>query len=289
MITNNSKLTIFVSTHKPYSKIRDYKPYVPIQLGKALHPDLDLGYQCDNEGDNISHKNASWNELTGLYWVWKNFNQSEYVGFCHYRRYFDVELNDENIDKMMKGADILVARTHFGRMRSDNIYSLCISTSSEDAWIFVDTMLKMHPEYADGIKQALFDNHIFFPFNMFIMSRKLFNEYCEFIMPVLTEVEKIIKPHGYSRLDRTIGYMGEWSLGCFIISHKLKFKELPWLSTEYISHTKPPKKLSFRKELKRSIKYYFEINRKHKHISLEAPNDVLMGLQKDGITLNNIK
>lgn len=48
---------------------------------------LDLGYQKDNEGDNISAKNPYYCELTGIYYAWKNI-PAEYLGLVHYRRYF---------------------------------------------------------------------------------------------------------------------------------------------------------------------------------------------------------
>ena len=46
-----------------------------------------IGYQPDNIGDNISSKNPSFCELTGLYWAWKNLD-NEYLGLAHYRRHF---------------------------------------------------------------------------------------------------------------------------------------------------------------------------------------------------------
>lgn len=43
----------------------------------------------DNTGDNISSKNKYYCELSTQYWVWKNID-SEYYGFCHYRRYLSM-------------------------------------------------------------------------------------------------------------------------------------------------------------------------------------------------------
>ena len=65
------RIKILVACHKADPNIRHDDIYMPIQVGKALHPELDLGFQCDNTGDNISEKNGSYCELTALYWAWK--------------------------------------------------------------------------------------------------------------------------------------------------------------------------------------------------------------------------
>ena len=66
--------------------------YLPLHVGAEGKTDqngnpLDLGYQKDNTGENISNKNAAYCELTGLYWAWKNLD-TDYTGLAHYRRHF---------------------------------------------------------------------------------------------------------------------------------------------------------------------------------------------------------
>lgn len=84
------RVKILVACHKADPNIRQDDIYMPIQVGKALHPELDLGFQCDNTGDNISEKNGSYCELTALYWAWKNLKDIDYIGLCHYHRYFSI-------------------------------------------------------------------------------------------------------------------------------------------------------------------------------------------------------
>lgn len=59
--------------------------YLPVQVG--AEGKTDLGYTRDNTGENISSKNPSFCELTGLYWAWKNLD-ADYIGLVHYRRHF---------------------------------------------------------------------------------------------------------------------------------------------------------------------------------------------------------
>ena len=84
-------IKIVIAAHKPYRMPEDTM-YVPLHVGAEgkKNPDgtpLDLGYQKDNEGDNISAKNPNYFELTGIYYAWKNI-PAEYLGLVHYRRYF---------------------------------------------------------------------------------------------------------------------------------------------------------------------------------------------------------
>ena len=85
----NDSITIFTATHvkftPPVSSI-----YVPLHVGKMGKKDL--GYLGDDIGNNISDLNYLFGELTGLFWIWQNINNIDYVGLCHYRRYF---LNNE--------------------------------------------------------------------------------------------------------------------------------------------------------------------------------------------------
>ena len=66
------KIQIIVAAHKAYRMPTD-PMYLPLHVGKA-GKDLELGFQGDNTGENISEKNATYCELTGLYWAWKNLD-----------------------------------------------------------------------------------------------------------------------------------------------------------------------------------------------------------------------
>ena len=62
-------IKILVATHKKYDMPSE-DIYLPIHVGREGKEDL--GYQGDNQGENISLKNSNYCELTGLYWAWKN-------------------------------------------------------------------------------------------------------------------------------------------------------------------------------------------------------------------------
>lgn len=81
-------IKIAVAYHKA-STLLNLPHLIPVHAGKALSS-LNLGIQGDDEGENISHKNPWYCELTVLYWLWKN-TTSDYKGLMHYRRSFTVK------------------------------------------------------------------------------------------------------------------------------------------------------------------------------------------------------
>lgn len=77
---------ILIAAHKPFDPPA-LEGYLPVQVGAAL-AQKDLGFQRDDEGENISVKNPQYCELTAQYWAWKNLAGPRVMGLVHYRRYF---------------------------------------------------------------------------------------------------------------------------------------------------------------------------------------------------------
>ena len=93
-------IKIGVASHKPYAMPSD-GAYLPLQVGAAGKPSIratgvlgvagacapEADFARDDEGENISSRNAGYCELTGLYWAWRNL-KADAVGLSHYRRHF---------------------------------------------------------------------------------------------------------------------------------------------------------------------------------------------------------
>ena len=77
-------IKIFTITHKAFTPPKD-STYIPLHVGRANAEDL--GFLGDDTGDSISKLNPYYCELTGMYWIWKNYHEADYIGICHYRRY----------------------------------------------------------------------------------------------------------------------------------------------------------------------------------------------------------
>ena len=96
---NRPKCKILISYHKKDFLLKD-DILTPIHAGRAnalkKEPNESLEWLLknmigDNTGDNISDRNGSYNEMTSVYWAWKNYDalgNPEWIGFMHYRRHF---------------------------------------------------------------------------------------------------------------------------------------------------------------------------------------------------------
>ena len=86
-------LFIYCLTSKQYNLFK-YLPsnIIPLGLGDNIYP---KNFLNEKSGINISKHNKNLAEMTGIYWVYKNqiknFKKDDWVGFCHYRRFW---LND---------------------------------------------------------------------------------------------------------------------------------------------------------------------------------------------------
>ena len=108
------KVKVLVAAHKQYEMPQD-PLYLPVFVGKSLHPEKNLSYQGDNEGDNISLKNPTYSELTAIYWGWKNLDLDA-MGLVHYRRYLSLQktkslatvLSEAEVNRLLTDYDIIL-------------------------------------------------------------------------------------------------------------------------------------------------------------------------------------
>ena len=103
---------IFAMTHKRF-EVPDDPMYIPLHVGHKNAKE-DFGYPGDDSGDNISDLNCYYAELSGVYWVWKNYFEAEYVGVCHYRRYLTSEegyvFSEAQYEQILQGYDIVTTK-----------------------------------------------------------------------------------------------------------------------------------------------------------------------------------
>lgn len=225
-------IKIIVASHKKYWMPAD-DIYLPLHVGKEGK--ADIGFIGDNTGDNISNKNANYCELTGLYWAWKNL-PAEYIGLCHYRRYFtrsnprscskkkQVILTKAEWEELLNEHPIIVPdkrkyyietnRSHYNH-----------SHYAKDLDMTEKIIQEKYPQYSETFSKVM-ERTWAHMFNMFVMRRDYFDEYCNWLFDVLQELEKRTDITDYDAVEaRIYGYISELLLDVWLETNQLEYYE----------------------------------------------------------------
>ena len=243
----NRTVKIVVATHKEYRMPED-EMYLPLQVGAEGKP-FDWGYQKDNEGDNISSRNPGYCELTGLYWAWKNLD-ADYLGLVHYRRHFASGIGKNVWERVLKYEDL---QPHLGKVkifvpkkRRYYIESLYSHYAHTHYACQLDETKKIiaekYPEYIESYERVVKRTYGYM-FNMMIMERNMFQEYCEWLFGILFELEtRLNMPELSDFQKRYFGRVSEIIFNVWLdrqltegTMRKDEIKEVPWIYMEKIN------------------------------------------------------
>lgn len=220
------KIQILVAQHKETEVFKN-EVYTPIHVGKSLSK-LDLGILDDATGDNISRLNPYFCELTAQYWAWKNIHDVEYIGLCHYRRYFEKEFTAENIDEEMKDCDVILAKRLY--MPNSPLQGISIYHTPEDAYVFYDYMMARYPEQKLQFESFFLKKNWGNAYNMFVCKKDVFDDFCKWQFSILMDLFKIVPMSPYTREKRLMGYYAENMFPYYVMLNHLKVKEIPIVS-----------------------------------------------------------
>ncbi len=206
------KLRIYAMTHKKFEVPAD-PMYQPLHVGHSNA--VDLGYPGDDVGENISHLNCYYSELTGHYWLWKNCKDVDFIGTCHYRRYLINEqekvLTKAEYEKLLQEYDLVSTK----RVVLNHSYYYGFSANHNRAALDCtgEVIRDLYPEYYEAFETLVHQNETYFG-NMFVTSKTLFDSYCQWLFTIFAEVEKRIDldtdEDAYHK--RVLGFISEFLL-----------------------------------------------------------------------------
>lgn len=224
-------LTIAIATHKKY-EMPGSSPYLPVQAGSAIHKDL--GYTKDDNGVNISSKNKNFCELTVLFWMWKNLLKEDALGLVHYRRHFKGArgiAEKKEILSLLESHDcILPKKRNYFIETTYSQYAHAHHAADLDTTRAI--IAERHPDFAAAFDKTMksVKGH---RFNMMVMKRHLFDDYCTWLFDILFELEKRLDISSYSPYDaRVFGFVAERLLDVYMEAKKISYAEMPVLNTE---------------------------------------------------------
>lgn len=270
------KVKILVACHKP-GPVHQDEIFTPIHVGRAISKCKDEMADMigDDTGENISEKNPQYCELTAQYWAWKNLKDVEYIGFCHYRRFFDIKTVD--IERILQQKDAIVIKMLFDHPMWREIVQY---VSLEDMTIMLMVLKKKNPDYEETLLKYL-NGHTLYAKNMFICKKELFDQYAEWLFDVLFECEKYIKPLPYTRGRRALAYMGEFLLPVYLMHQRCRVESVRY--TDGHGHSKPH--LGRRRRIENAIIRYLTPSHRIKRIEDFYLQEVLTGFANDGIEI----
>lgn len=249
-------MKIFNITHKPIPYLNN-DLYQAFQVNSNVIPIISDSFLQDNTLHNISSKNDNYCELTACYWLWKNLNDIEYIGLCHYRRYFNffpnklslkpstqkriskakldkhkistvpVEKQKNKIITNLETFDLILPKPRKMKVSISEDYILHHRES--DLIKVKEIIISKYPDFKKSINDYLDNNTIFYQCNMMITRKKIWDDYHEWLFDILFELEKniIIPEDNFQR--RVFGFLSERLFNLYIFHHKFKIKEYPLL------------------------------------------------------------
>ena len=230
-------LKILVATHKP-CRLPKGDVFLPIQVGAANHLHLP-GMQRDDTGDSISFKNPHYCELTALYWGWKNLDV-DYLGLCHYRRYFAVRTlrgskwnriaDRETLERAIGSGIILPKKRRYFIETNYSQYAHAHHACDLDMTRCI--LAERWPTYLPAFDRVMrrTSGH---RFNMFVMRRDILDVYCSWLFDVLFELEARLDIRDYNTNDaRVFGFVSERLLDVWLETIGATYTELPVVFTE---------------------------------------------------------
>lgn len=228
------KIKILVAAHKKFP-MPNAEGYMPILVGAAKNYKPGIEYQRDDEGENISSKNPNYNELTAVYWAWKNLKDVDAIGLVHYRRLFfdakpyslDNVLSINKARKLLVKYDVILPRKrnyYIETNYSHYIHAHHREPLDETRKIIV----KNYPQYLIMFDKIMHRRKAHM-FNMFIMKKDAFDSYCSFMFGVLEKLEKEIDISNYSIQEaRVYGYISELLMDVWLETNAYKYTEVAW-------------------------------------------------------------
>lgn len=163
-----------------------------------------------HEGDNIDELNPLYNEITGLYYLWKHHGETDYIGLEHYRRaIWDRTgthlLEPDEIEAILKDYDVILTDNYVFFGRTMDAYCLPFNYYTHH----IEKMNELYDGFGDFYQNYMCTHYPseFSWTNMFIARTDIADEYCTMLFSLCSRINP---PKGAKRF---FGYCCEklWS------------------------------------------------------------------------------
>ena len=181
------------------------------------------------EKDNINYMNPYINELTALYYIWKNIND-DYIGMVSYRRFLRDNNTDDIIDfnickSYLNIFNIICTAFYFSErfnlidfLRMD--FKRCnINVNILDK--YYNKLIQVEPK----LEEYFNTNYSFNGKHMFVANKRLIDKYCEWLFPIIIPLTEEFIKEDSSNLKgddlRILAYLFERLLSFWLQENRL--------------------------------------------------------------------
>lgn len=242
-------MTMYVITHKQFDHQLLPSGYVPLLVG-AVNKENPDSFLVDDLGENISSKNTTFCEETGLYWLWKHAKDDK-IGLSHYRRFFVNERNRKSmfLKLLINGkAEIITLSDLNNYLDSGYQWILSQPEHGGDGTIWDQFATNHHihdleitekiigeltPDYSEAFTKVVHQNSTGSFYNMFYTTHDEMVNYSEWLFKILFAVEKQTDITDYNAYQKRLyGFLAERLLNVWVYRHHCRVKYLPVVETE---------------------------------------------------------
>lgn len=235
------KIVILNITHgdNPYM---DLPPFMPIAAGACRN---DITNDACGE-DNISAKNKWYGDFTSIYWAWKNLKDVDIIGTSHYRRYLadsnwlskwqdeyylswskftQRKYQTNKLTRLLNRCDFVMLYTLQLGIQTVREQYIQYHPYPENLDYVTEALRRIHPESVEVWLEMLGEKSLQLGY-LFLTRWEQFDELCEWLYPVLVELEKRIdlsKYEGYQ--SRVIAFLYERLVPVFIRTKGYKIEQ----------------------------------------------------------------
>lgn len=192
-IYNDYYLYIFITAHKDFPNKLTNSSYYQIICDHKTQ--LKNKYQLKIieafENNELFKKKRGYCEGSKIYYIWKKYKNGEisskYIGFIHYRRIFTFRDNIPDLDKIFSHYDAIINRKiKFKTNIKAQFAAVHLGKFMDDIEDIIKENFTQY--YSSAIKSL--NNNSFTCCNIFIMKKKDFIKYGEFVFGVLFEFDR---------------------------------------------------------------------------------------------------
>lgn len=202
-----SNVDIFICSHVMFKPMVSNPSYKVLFTRNGTYDGDELeglkAYCYDGDKDD-----RYWSESCTFKWICDHADLSDYVGICHYRKYFSFMDNIPNMEEVFSDHDVVCGNPM--RMRNGVLrqYSACHNV--KDMKVLMEVLSDKYSDF--GVQFYNFLNgKLLYPFQMSVMRREDFLDYANFIDSVLSDFLERIGGDIEARInaDRN-GYLGKY-------------------------------------------------------------------------------